>query len=292
MAKLRVYELARDLNTTNKALLEKLNDLDIDVKSHMSALDDEVIAKIKSSFYGGKSETIVETRIKPNIIRRRRKKVEAAEPVADKEQPVEADTVADVPEAAVESAGEETASAKDAEIAAEEHEALEAAQVEKITEAKEPVAEIKPAVKEIIKPKKPRKKEPAAKIIKLPVKPPEKPLKKKEAPPKKAVVEELPTARETAAPAPKVEEEPQVAETKKRKRELCGCAPSRIKAILRSREFQSGRPAWNSNMKFRVRMPMHCSRSVRNHSSRKTAIRWRMTVLFGKLMNFLGKTRG
>ena len=90
MAKLRVYELARDLNTTNKMLLEKLNDLDISVKSHMSALDDEVIAKIKSAFYGTKEETIEETRIRPNIIRRRRKKVEADKPVAAEEQPAEA----------------------------------------------------------------------------------------------------------------------------------------------------------------------------------------------------------
>ena len=51
MARLRVYELARDLNMTNKVLLEKLDDLDISVKSHMSALDDDTIAKIKSSFF-------------------------------------------------------------------------------------------------------------------------------------------------------------------------------------------------------------------------------------------------
>jgi translation initiation factor IF-2 len=39
MAKLRVHELARDLNMTNKVLLAKLNDMDISVKSHMSSLD-------------------------------------------------------------------------------------------------------------------------------------------------------------------------------------------------------------------------------------------------------------
>ena len=216
MAKLRVYELARDLNTTNKVLLEKLNDLDIDVKSHMSALDDEVIAKIRSVFYGGKEETIEETRIRPNIIRRRRKKVEAAEPVADAEQPVEA--AADAPETAAESAGEEVLSAKKAEKPAEENEAVEEAQVGEIEEAKEPVAEKKPAIKEIVKPKKPRKREPAAKIIKLPVKPPEKLVKKKEAAPEKAKVEALPTAKEAAEPVPTTEGEPRAVETKKRKR--------------------------------------------------------------------------
>ena len=47
MAKTRVYELARDLNMTNQVLLSKLSDLDISVKSHMSALDDETVTKIR-----------------------------------------------------------------------------------------------------------------------------------------------------------------------------------------------------------------------------------------------------
>jgi translation initiation factor IF-2 len=218
MAKLRVYELARDLNTTNKVLLEKLNDLDIDVKSHMSSLDDEVIAKIKSAFYGGKEETIEETRIRPNIIRRRRKKVETEEPIVAKEQPLEAAMVSNPSEAAAEKSGEEAVSVKESEKLAEESEAVKEAQVGEIKEAKEPVDEQKPAVKKIVKPKKPRKREPAAKIIKLPVKPSEKPLKKKEAAPRKAKVEELPTAKEAAAPVPPVEAEPRAAEAKKRKR--------------------------------------------------------------------------
>ena len=60
MTRLRVYELARDLNMTNKVLLEKLDDLDISVKSHMSTLDDDIIAQIKSSFFSTpqKKETI------------------------------------------------------------------------------------------------------------------------------------------------------------------------------------------------------------------------------------------
>ena len=38
MAKIRVYELAKQLNMTNKVLLEKLKEMDIAVKSHMSAI--------------------------------------------------------------------------------------------------------------------------------------------------------------------------------------------------------------------------------------------------------------
>ena len=75
MAKTRVYELARDLNLTNNILLSKLSDLDISVKSHMSALDDETVARIKTVIFGKKEETVEETRVKPTVIRRRRKKV-------------------------------------------------------------------------------------------------------------------------------------------------------------------------------------------------------------------------
>ena len=58
MAKTRVYELARDLNLTNKMLLNKLSELDISVKSHMSSLDDEIIGRIKTMLYGKKEESI------------------------------------------------------------------------------------------------------------------------------------------------------------------------------------------------------------------------------------------
>ena len=74
MAKTRVYELARDLNLTNQILLSKLNELDISVKSHMSSLDDEAVAKVKTVIFGKKEVSIEETRVKPTVIRRRRKK--------------------------------------------------------------------------------------------------------------------------------------------------------------------------------------------------------------------------
>lgn len=218
MAKLRVYELARDLNTTNKELLEKLNDLDISVKSHMSALDDEVIAKIKSAFYGTKEEAVEETRIRPNIIRRRRKKVEAEESVAAEGQPAEAASVADLSEVSAESSGEGAVSLKEAEKPAEENETVEEARVVKIKEVKEPVDGKKPAATEIAKPKKPRKKEPAAKIIKLPVKPPEKLLKKQEAAPQRAKIKTFTPSKEAAAPAPPIDREAPGAEARKKKR--------------------------------------------------------------------------
>ncbi len=94
MAKLRVYELARELNMTNKALLAKLQDMDVDVKNHMSTIADETISNLKSELYGGaKKETVYEAkRVKPNVIRRRRKR--AAEPEPEPEQPAEAEAQA------------------------------------------------------------------------------------------------------------------------------------------------------------------------------------------------------
>ena len=86
MAKTRVYELARDLNLTNQILLSKLNELDISVKSHMSSLDDEAVAKVRTVIFGKKEESIEETRVKPTVIRRRRKIVPVevvAEPTPD-----------------------------------------------------------------------------------------------------------------------------------------------------------------------------------------------------------------
>ncbi len=94
MAKLRVYELARELNMTNKALLAKLQDMDVDIKNHMSTVADETISKVKSKLYGeAKKDTAYEAkRVKPNVIRRRRKRASEAEP--EPEQPAEAETQA------------------------------------------------------------------------------------------------------------------------------------------------------------------------------------------------------
>ena len=49
MAK-RVYELAKEIGVDNNSLIEFLKDNDIAVKSHMSNLDDDAIAKVKSDF--------------------------------------------------------------------------------------------------------------------------------------------------------------------------------------------------------------------------------------------------
>ena len=75
MAKIRIYELARELNMTNRMLLEKLGEAGISVKSHMSSLEEETAEKIKGRLLGRAKQDVEITRVKPTVIRRRRKQV-------------------------------------------------------------------------------------------------------------------------------------------------------------------------------------------------------------------------
>jgi translation initiation factor IF-2 len=76
MAKIRIYELAKQFNMTNKEFLERLREMDIAVKSHMSVIEEERVAGIKEALFQGKSEVVTEKRIKGTVIRRRRKVIE------------------------------------------------------------------------------------------------------------------------------------------------------------------------------------------------------------------------
>jgi translation initiation factor IF-2 len=221
MAKIRVYELARELNMTNKALIEKMSDMDIAVKSHMSSLEDETVTQIKAALFGKPNEKVEETRIKPTVIRRRRKKVvasaeveaveeegpdEGAEPAAAEAPAEKADentpAVAEVAEAetektparktrkaespakivkrppeeesppqAVETSAETVEKGGDIEAAAPDA-VPEEAPVPPEAEIEETAVEAEPPA---AKAKKEKKLEPAAKIIKLPSRPPEEP---------------------------------------------------------------------------------------------------------------------
>ncbi len=71
MVKIRVYELAKDLNMTNRALLNKMKELKVEVKSHMSALEDSDVSAIKRSLFG-KAKRKKDVKVKPSVIRRRR----------------------------------------------------------------------------------------------------------------------------------------------------------------------------------------------------------------------------
>ena len=77
MAKLRVYELAKELKMTNKALLGKLKAMQIAVKSHASTLDKKTLEQVRNQFLGKQTDVknVTDGKSAP-VIRRRRKKAQ------------------------------------------------------------------------------------------------------------------------------------------------------------------------------------------------------------------------
>jgi translation initiation factor IF-2 len=128
MAKVRAYKLAEELKLERDEFIEKANEAGIEIRSPMSALDDETVALVRSKLGAGVQVVTQEKRVGGTVIRRRRKA--KAPPVAP--EPVEAEAAAAeaaVPEplAAVEGVPEEVPVVAEAEPgAAEEAEAPEA----------------------------------------------------------------------------------------------------------------------------------------------------------------------
>lgn len=61
MSKMRIYELARSLDISSKELMEKIEDLDMNIKSHMSSLTSEE-AELISELLGNKEEKTIKTK--------------------------------------------------------------------------------------------------------------------------------------------------------------------------------------------------------------------------------------
>jgi len=88
MAKIRVYELARELNMESKELVEKLKAGGLEIINFSSTLDENKYQKAMNIIKGGPTTQVIEEeRVKPGVIRRR-KKVVAVEPEAAKEEEV------------------------------------------------------------------------------------------------------------------------------------------------------------------------------------------------------------
>jgi translation initiation factor IF-2 len=76
MAKIRVYELAKELSMDTKDLEDKLKAGGLDIKNHMSVLDDSSYSKAMDIIKGAAtSQVIEEKRLNPGVIRRRKKVV-------------------------------------------------------------------------------------------------------------------------------------------------------------------------------------------------------------------------
>ncbi|MBW1751967.1 MAG: translation initiation factor IF-2 N-terminal domain-containing protein, partial [Deltaproteobacteria bacterium] len=274
MAKIRIYELARDLNMTNKTLLEKIHDLEIPVKSHMSSLDDETVARIKKVTLGAEEgveaeviKEVEETRIRPTIIRRRRKPVQEepveAEAAAEPETHLEiAEAVKKQPQKKKKAVKLETETAKKAKVAKKVAKKKEAAEKDAAEQIDVPAGEGEPAAakKKMKKPekavvsklkKKPvakkakpkKKKEIPAKIIKLPVKPPP----ETEAPKVEKAKDKRPKPKVAKRPRP-VEADPV---DKARKAEVPVKEKKKKKRVKRSEEPVKDKKFFKKKISFR-----------------------------------------
>ena len=80
MAKVRVYELARELDMESKELVDKLNAGGMIIKNYMSTLDEQSIARARKIVSGIVSQVVEEKRIKSTVIRRRKKVIKVEQP--------------------------------------------------------------------------------------------------------------------------------------------------------------------------------------------------------------------
>ncbi len=212
MTRLRVHELAKELNIDNKGLIERIEKLGFPVKNHMSPLPESAVVKIRQQFSEARlmAEKVEEKRIGREVIRRRKKvdaQLEPEAPQAAAADEMSAQTVDDViepPPAEVAPQGEAQAlpSEEISEVGAPEsaiapsESAAEASGADRPVETAKTVEPVED--KEVpgkVKPVSPERKFEAARIIR--------PAPVKEAP----VVEEVKPAA-SAKPAPPPVEPP------------------------------------------------------------------------------------
>ena len=134
MANIRVYELASNLNMKTKALLEKLGELDISVRSHMSSLDERTVMEVKAHILGKSADALGGP--KPKVIRRKRKKpAPKVEKAPETEATVDADAAEPDSEEPAEAASAAKKKAADRKAAPAEESADPAAGTEAETDA-------------------------------------------------------------------------------------------------------------------------------------------------------------
>ena len=147
MAKVRVYELARELNLDSKELVEKLLAGGVNIKNYMSTLDEDSAARAREIVSGEVTEVIEEKRIKATVIRRR-KKVKVKPDVKELKKAEEEEKVKEEPSEKVELPEAGTEAPMESREAEEESKVKTAAEV-KTARKIEPKAEEKPPAPEI-----------------------------------------------------------------------------------------------------------------------------------------------
>jgi translation initiation factor IF-2 len=95
MAKIRVYNLAHELDMDSKEVIELLNDLDIDVSSHMSTITDETAELVKGMYAGDNTAAENEEAHKEAVKAEAEKSKEEAEKAAEAAEQAESETEAE-----------------------------------------------------------------------------------------------------------------------------------------------------------------------------------------------------
>ena len=77
MSKVRVYEVAKQLNMDQKTLVGLFQSMGIgDVRNHMSAVEQDVVERLKRHLERQKAPEVVEERIRPTVVKRRARATE------------------------------------------------------------------------------------------------------------------------------------------------------------------------------------------------------------------------
>src|SRR5271163_5031665 len=72
MSKVRVYEVAKELNLDPKAVVGLFQAIGIaDVRNHMSSVEPEAVERVKRHLEKQKTHDVVEERIRPGVLKRR-----------------------------------------------------------------------------------------------------------------------------------------------------------------------------------------------------------------------------
>ena len=79
MGSIKVRDLAADLGVSYKEILQVLRDLDIQVKSQVSTLEEDEAKLVRQRLAQGVTVTEVIKEVQPGVVRRRRKTVQAAD---------------------------------------------------------------------------------------------------------------------------------------------------------------------------------------------------------------------
>jgi translation initiation factor IF-2 len=89
MGKIRVYEIARRLNTKSSVVIKKLNDINIEAKSNFSGIEEDVAEKFMADWNKAKKEAIKQVKAKSKEKKPKAKKEQLQKPEEVKEKPAE-----------------------------------------------------------------------------------------------------------------------------------------------------------------------------------------------------------